>query len=83
LASKYKQEDPAVVRARLEAKFASMRKRMFTDADRKGVCIRCDAPLRPGVTNQMLHDGEGVGGLSPLAIRGISVNRLSRRGERR
>ncbi len=56
---KYKQEDPAVVRARLDAKFASMRKRMFTDADRKGVCIRCEAPLRPGVTNQMLHDGEG------------------------
>jgi hypothetical protein len=56
---KYKQEDPAVVRARLEAKFDLMRKRMFTDADRQGVCIRCEAPLRPGVTNQMLHDGKG------------------------
>lgn len=56
---KYKQEDPAVVRARLDAKFALMRKRMFADADRQGVCIRCEAPLRAGVTNQMLHDGEG------------------------
>lgn len=56
---KYKQEDPAQVRARLDAKFTLMRKRMFADADRQGVCIRCDAPLRPGVTNQMLHDGKG------------------------
>lgn len=56
---KYKQEDPAVVRARLDAKFALMRKRMFADADRQGVCIRCEAPLRAGVNNQMLHDGEG------------------------
>lgn len=56
---KYKQDDPAVVRARLDAKFALMRKRMFADADRQGVCIRCEAPLRAGVTNQMLHDGEG------------------------
>lgn len=56
---KYKLEDPEKVNARLEAKFASMRKRMFADADRQGVCIRCDAPLRPGVTNQMLHDGKG------------------------
>lgn len=56
---KYKQEDPAQVRARLDAKFTLMRKRMFADADRQGVCIRCEAPLRPGVTNQMLHDGEG------------------------
>ena len=46
-------------KARLEAKFDLMRKRMFADADRQGVCIRCDAPLRPGVTNQMLHDGKG------------------------
>ncbi|MGC1468705.1 MAG: hypothetical protein WA793_04915 [Sphingorhabdus sp.] len=46
-------------KARLEAKFDLMRKRMFADADRQGVCIRCDAPLRLGVTNQILHDGKG------------------------
>ena len=56
---KYKLEDPEKVKARLDAKFDLMRKRMFADADRQGVCIRCDAPLRPGVTNQMLHDGKG------------------------
>jgi hypothetical protein len=47
------------VKARLDAKFALMRKRMFADADRQGVCIRCHAPLRAGVTNQMLYEGKG------------------------
>ena len=56
---KYKLEDPEKVKARLDAKFALMRKRMFTDADRQGVCDRCHAPLRPGVTNQMLYEGKG------------------------
>jgi ribosomal protein L40E len=56
---KYKQDDPAVVRARLDAKFALMRKRMFADADAKGVCLRCDAPLPPGVTNAAL-DGHST-----------------------
>lgn len=51
---KFKQEDPAQVRARLEAKFALMRKRLFADADAKGVCFRCDAPLPPGMTNATL-----------------------------
>ncbi|HMS21459.1 hypothetical protein [uncultured Sphingorhabdus sp.] len=55
---KYKQDDPEVVRARLDAKFALMRKRMFADADAKGVCIRCDAPLPPGVTNAGLDGGK-------------------------
>lgn len=56
---KYKLEDPEKVKARLDAKFALMRKRMFTDADREGVCDRCHAPLRAGVTNQMLYEGKG------------------------
>ncbi|MBK6706832.1 MAG: hypothetical protein IPG54_04825 [Sphingomonadales bacterium] len=52
---KWKPPPAKEVQARLEAKFALMRKRMFADADAKGVCIRCDAPLRPGVTNAMLN----------------------------
>ncbi len=55
---KYRQEDPAVVQKRLAEKFASMRKRMFADADRQGVCLHCDAPLRPGVTNAILFGDE-------------------------
>lgn len=54
---KFRQEEPAAVRKKLEEKLAAMRQRLFIDADRQGVCIRCDAPLRPGVTNQMLHEG--------------------------
>jgi hypothetical protein len=30
---------------------------MLTDADARGVCIRCDAPLRPGMTNAMMDEG--------------------------
>ena len=54
---KFRQEEPAAVRKKLEEKLAAMRQRLFIDADRQGVCIRCNAPLRPGVTNQMLHEG--------------------------
>lgn len=54
---KYKLEDPAKVKARLNAKFDLMRKRMFADADRQGVCARCNAPLPSGVTNAMLDGG--------------------------
>jgi hypothetical protein len=49
------------VKARLDAKFALMRQRMFAHADEQGVCIRCEGPLKPGVTNQMLHEGETGG----------------------
>lgn len=55
---KWKPPSAEEARARLEAKFAAMRERMFADADSRGVCDRCDAPLRPGVTNQMLYEGD-------------------------
>jgi hypothetical protein len=47
------------VTARLSAKFDLMHKRMLTDADARGVCIRCEAPLRPGMTNAMMEEGGG------------------------
>lgn len=51
---KYKEPPRDEVIERLEAKFTAMRKRMFAAADAKGVCIRCQAPLPPGKTNEML-----------------------------
>lgn len=52
---KWKPPSPDEVQARLEAKFAQMRGRLFADADARGVCTYCDAPLKPGVTNEMLR----------------------------
>ena len=54
---KWKPPSAAEVTARLSAKFDLMHKRMLTDADARGVCIRCDAPLRPGMTNAMMAEG--------------------------
>ena len=41
-------------KARLEAKFASMRARTFADDDAAGVCSKCGGPLPDGETNESL-----------------------------
>lgn len=51
---KWKPPSPEEAQARLFAKFDLMRKRMFADADARGVCDRCGGPLPPGKTNSQL-----------------------------
>jgi hypothetical protein len=54
---KWKPPSPEEAQAKLDAKFKQMRQRLFADADERGVCTFCDAPLKPGVTNEMLRGG--------------------------